>query len=306
MREITLLELLKSGVHFGHQTSKWHPKMKPYIFSSRNGVHIINLEITAAKLKEALDFVEEIVSQGGLILFLGSKRQAKEIVSKYAKDCGMPYMTEKWLGGTFTNFSTISKLVIKLKKLRSEFQSGEIKKYSKKERSVIHVKLEKLERLVGGIENMDKLPSAVYVVDIKQEKTAVRESRKKGVAVVAIADTNVDPTLIDHPIPGNDDATKSIELITSLICEAVKDGQAKAEKKQVETEKKEKVMEEKPAKGAVSQPKADKSLAGAKTSDGKETKAKKEGIKVKKEAEKNIQKIEEEEKEVTASQALKS
>lgn len=287
MREITLLELLKSGVHFGHQTSKWHPKMKPYIYSSRNGVHIINLEITAAKLKEALDFVEEIVSQGGLILFLGSKRQAKEIVSKHAKDCGMPYLNEKWLGGTFTNFSNISKLVKKLKELRGEFQSGEIEKYSKKERSVFHVELEKLERLIGGIENMDKLPSAIYVIDTKQEKTAVRESRKKGVTVVAIADTNVDPNLIDYPIPGNDDATKSIELLTSLIAEAVKAGQAKAEKTQAETKKKETAKAEKEAK-AEKKAKAEKEDVKVKE---------KEDIKVKEEVEKNIQQIEEEEKE---------
>ncbi len=238
MKEVSLLDLLKSGVHFGHQTSKWHPKMKPFIFTARNGVHIINLEITVTKLQEAAEFVASIAEKGGQVLFLGTKRQAKSIVDKYAKECSMPYITEKWLGGTFTNFSNIIKLVTRLKDLRGKFESGEIKKYSKKERSVYQSEMNKLEGLVGGIEKMTKIPEAMFLVDAKEEKTAVREARKKGIPIIAITDTNVDPNLIDYPIPGNDDATKSIELLTSAIAEAIKSGQSdKGEKKAPAEEK---------------------------------------------------------------------
>ncbi|MBU1149155.1 30S ribosomal protein S2 [Patescibacteria group bacterium] len=277
MKEVSLLDMLKSGVHFGHQTSKWHPKMKPYIFSARNGVHIINLEISAAKLQEAVEYVTKLVADGEQILFLGTKRQAKPIIIKHAKEAGMPYIADKWLGGTFTNFKNIFKLVSRLKDLRGKFQSGEIKKYSKKERSVYQSEMEKLERLVGGIENMSKLPAAIFIIDTKEERTAVREARKKGIPIIAIADTNIDPNQIDYPMPGNDDATKSIELFTSAIAEAVKDSQTKKETKPAPSSKKE-----------------------------TEAEPKKSEVKVKEDLRENIASIEEEEKEVTASQALKS
>lgn len=246
MREITLLNLLKNGVHFGHQKSRRHPKMEPYIFTIRNGVHIINLEKTLAKLKEALEFVQKTVREGGNILFVGTKRQAKEITKKYAQSAGMPYITERWLGGLFTNFANVSKLQKKLKKLEEEKKSGEIEKYTKKEQLKFNEEIEKLNRFVGGIREMTSLPAAVFILDVREEKTAVREAVKKQVPIVAITDTNTNPVPIDYAIPANDDAIKSIEFITSLIAEAAKEGKEKqdiSKKKETGSEEKNKIKE---------------------------------------------------------------
>lgn len=225
-----LVELLKTGAHFGHQVSKWHPKMKPFLFGSRNGIHIINLEATVEKLKEALDAARDMVAKGGTIVFLGTKRQAAGIVEKYAKECGAPYITTRWLGGTFTNFPELSKLIKKLNEYRAKRDSGEFDKYTKKERVVIDREIQDMERKVGGIASLTKLPEAIYIVDAKHEKTAVEESLAKKVPIFGMIDSNVNPEDITYGIPANDDAVKSIELITRLMSEAVAEGKKLREK----------------------------------------------------------------------------
>lgn len=219
------LEMMKAGVHFGHQQSKRHPKMAPYIFGVRNGVHIIDLEKTAANLQTALDFITRVAANGGKIVFIGTKYQAQEVVKKYAQECQMPFIVNRWLGGTLTNFSVVIKLVKKLKDLRARKDSGEWKeKYTKKEQQRLNKELTRLEEIVGGLENLDKLPAAVFILDLKKEKTAVREAKKKGVPIIGLGDTNINPTGVNYLIPANDDGVKSIELITCLVAEAVKEG----------------------------------------------------------------------------------
>ncbi len=227
-----LLTMLKAGVHFGHQQSRRHPKMEPYIFTAKSGFHIINLEKTQEKLKEALDFVKKIVSNGGTILFLSTKKQAKKIVEKHAKECEMPYIIEHWLGGTFTNYVEIKKVIKRFSNLKKEKASGEMDKYTKKEKLEFDREIEKLQLSVGGIENMSKIPDAIFICGVKDEKTAVLESIKKNVPIVAMCDTNINPEKITYPIPANDDAIKSIELITSLIAKVVKEGLAERDKNQ--------------------------------------------------------------------------
>ncbi|MFH1171653.1 MAG: 30S ribosomal protein S2 [bacterium] len=224
MSDTTLLELLKNGVHFGHQTAKWHPRMKPFIFSSRNGIHIIDLEKTVAMLERAQEFVRGITASGGTILFVGTKRQAKEIVRREAELAGAPFVTERWLGGLFTNFGTVGKVLERLRTLTADRNAGKLEKYVKKERVKFDEEIEKLEKLVGGMREMTALPQAVFLVDIKTEKTALREAKKVDIPVVAMVDTNTDPQGILYPIPANDDATKSIDLITRMIGLAAKEG----------------------------------------------------------------------------------
>lgn len=231
------MTLLKAGAHFGHKLSKRHPKMEPYIFMNKGGFHIINLEQTQTKLQEALDFTKKVVSNGGTILFLGTKKQAQPIVEKYAKACNMPYVTERWLGGTFTNFGEISRMIRKLTDLKKRKALGQLEKYTKKEKLEFDKQIEKLDRMVGGVENMSKIPEAIFVIDIKNEKTAVSESIKKDISIVAMVDTNVNPELINYPVPINDDAVKSIEIVTSLMAQAVIDGQAERAKSMPAVEK---------------------------------------------------------------------
>lgn len=227
MRDITLLELLKAGVHFGHQTGRWHPKMQQYIFSSRNGVYIIDLEKTKEALERAYAFLRDTVAKGGTVLFVATKRQAKAILERQTKDLDVPKVTERWIGGTFTNFDTISRQLKKLKKLKEDRDSGIWeKKYKKHEQLVLQEEIDRLEKLMGGFAEMTKLPDAMFVVDIRHEKTAVLEAQKVRVPIVAMVDTNVNPDFADYPIPANDDATKSIELIVSLMVEAVREGKA--------------------------------------------------------------------------------
>lgn len=217
--------MLKSGVHFGHQQSKRNPKMKPYIFTAKSGFHIIDLEQTQVKLAQALEFVKTIVANGGTILFLGTKRQAQGIVKKYAQQCGMPFITERWLGGTFTNFGEVSRVIKRLTQLKKDKAEGNLGKYTKKEQLDFTREIDKLEAMVGGIESLSKIPDAIFVVDIKKDKTAVAEAQKRNIPIVALCDTNVNPDKITYPIPANDDAIKSIELITSLVAQAVAEGQ---------------------------------------------------------------------------------
>ncbi|MCK4525635.1 MAG: 30S ribosomal protein S2, partial [Candidatus Andersenbacteria bacterium] len=210
------------GVHFGHKKSKRHPKMSQYIYTVRNGINIIDLGKTTIKLNEALEYMKDIASKGGVILFVGTKKQARETVKKAAEKCDMPYVTERWLGGTFTNFEKIASSIKRLEKMVSEKESGELeKKYNKKERLEIDREIKRLERKFGGIKTMKKLPEAVFIIDIKEDLTAVTESNSKKVPVVAIVDTNVDPTLVNYPIPSNDDAVGAIKLITNAVADII-------------------------------------------------------------------------------------
>ncbi|MEK7653393.1 MAG: 30S ribosomal protein S2 [Patescibacteria group bacterium] len=226
----TILELLQAGVHFGHQKSRWHPKMKNYIFIERGGVHIIDLEKTLTKLQIVADFASGVAQKGGVILFVGTKKQSQKTIEKYAKECGMPFVRERWIGGLFTNFANVGKLVRKYRDLKEKRESGALNKYTKKEQSLFAKEIEKLDKLVGGLGDLRKIPEAIFVVDAKKEKTAVEEALKKGVPIIGFADTNINPDDLTYPIPANDDAVKSIEIITSVICEAIKEGKAKQEK----------------------------------------------------------------------------
>jgi len=220
----SLEEMLKSGVHFGHTASHWHPKMEPYIFGERGGIHIIDLEETQKALKEILDFVKGVVSRGGVILFVGSKRQAKEIVAKEATRCGMPHVEERWLGGTLTNFGEIRKLIRRLKTLREQNERGDLKKYTKKEQVWLAREIVELTTKVGGFENLERLPEVVFVTDIRSDKTAVAEAKTTSVPVIAICDTNVNPTDADYVIPANDDGVKSLAMIVRLMSDTVIEG----------------------------------------------------------------------------------
>lgn len=216
----SLEELLKSGVHFGHQTSKRYPKAAAYIYAERNGVHIIDLQKTVEGLNQALTFVEQTVKAGGLILLVGSKKQARLIVKAAAEKCGMPYIIGRWLGGTFTNFENIVRLTKKMEKMEKDEAEGGWELYTKKEQVAFKKELNKLRDTVGGIRNLKRLPQAVFIIDIKKEKTALSEANKMGVPVIALVDTNVNPEKVAYPIPANDDAIKSIDVITNLIAEA--------------------------------------------------------------------------------------
>ena len=226
--EISMMNMLKAGVHFGHKKSKRHPKMEQYIYTIRNGINILDLSKTAVKLKEAIAYVKEISSKGGTILFVGTKKQSKKIIKDVAKKCDMPYVTERWLGGTFTNFSKIAASISRLEKMIEQKESGELeKKYNKKERLEIDREIKRLEKKFGGIMNMKKLPDAVFVVDVKEDLTTVNESKSKNIPVVALVDTNIDPSSIDYPIPSNDDAVRAIELMANAIADAVVEGKSK-------------------------------------------------------------------------------
>lgn len=219
----TAEQLLEAGVHFGHRTSKWDPKMKPYIFGSRNAVHIIDLEKTLAKLKEAAEFSVEVAGKGGLIIFVGTKPAVKKIVKEAAQSCGMPFVIQRWLGGTLTNFKTIGKRLEYFRDLENKMAEGELKKYTKKEQLGFSKKLADLQKNFGGIKNLVKLPEAVFVTDIKENRQTVNEAKKAGVKIIGICDTNTNPGLVDWPIPANDDAVSAVKIIVETIAEAIKE-----------------------------------------------------------------------------------
>jgi len=221
---VTIKQLLEAGAHFGHQTSRWHPRMKKYIFTKRNGIHIIDLEQTASMLDKACDFVSQVVSQGGNILFVGTKKQAQESIEEEAKRCGMYYINQRWLGGTLTNFATIQKRIDYLVQLEDQQTRGEFSRLPKNEVLKLEREITRLNRLIGGFKEMTSLPAALFIIDITKERAALAEAKRVGVPVVAVADTNCDPTDIDYPIPTNDDAIKAIRLICSKIADAVIEG----------------------------------------------------------------------------------
>lgn len=227
MPDLSLLDLLQSGAHFGHKTSRWNPKMKPYIYTVRNDIHILDLEKTKKGLVKAANAAAEIVSKGGNILFIGTKRQARDIMKKHAIDSGMPFINVRWLGGTFTNFKTIQKTIRKLEKLHDLKNSGELEtRYTKKERLLMEREIEKLEKLFEGIKGMRRLPEAVFIADVNYDDIALTEAKKAGVKIIAIADSNSNPDGIDFVIPCNDDATQAIELIVGHVSKAVKEAKS--------------------------------------------------------------------------------
>jgi len=221
---ITPKDLLDAGVHFGHQTKRWNPRSKPYVFDHRQGISIIDLEKTHAQLEKACTFIEETVANGGNVLFVGTKRQAKEIVREAAASSNMPFCVDRWLGGTLTNYETVKRSIAKFKKYQAMETSGEMSKLPRKEESAIKREMGRMQRNFNGISDMGGLPTALFVVDINHEKIAVAEAQRCGIPCVAIVDTNSDPGTVTHPVPGNDDAVKSIRIIVDAIVAAVQSG----------------------------------------------------------------------------------
>lgn len=228
MSHVTMQEMLEAGMHFGHQTQRWNPKMRPYIYGSRSKIHIINLDKTLPLFNQACDFMAKTSAKGGSVLFVGTKRQAQEIIKEEAARCGMFHITNRWLGGTLTNFQTIRKSIDRLRSITGMQEDGTINHYKKKEILTMEKALIKLERNLGGIKDMKSLPSVIFVIDPKREKIAIEEARRLGIAVVAMTDTNCDPDHIDFPIPGNDDAIKSIKLVASRLADAIMTGKNQA------------------------------------------------------------------------------
>ncbi len=231
MIEISMKLLLEAGVHFGHQTRKWNPKMKPYIFGARNGIYIIDLQNTVKLLKEAYNFIVRTVSEGGAVLFVGTKKQAQDSILEESERCGMFHVRNRWLGGTLTNFQTIRKSINRLKELEEMKRDGSFSRYTKKEVLKMEKELAKLEKNLGGIKDMDEPPSAIFICDTGKEKITINEGKNLGIPIVAIVDSNGDPEDIDYVIPGNDDAIRSIRLLTSIIADACIEGHRQREEK---------------------------------------------------------------------------
>ncbi|MFP4363809.1 MAG: 30S ribosomal protein S2 [Spirochaetia bacterium] len=221
MAVVTMKNLLESGVHFGHQTKRWDPRMKKYIFAERNGIHIIDLQKTISSIKEAYELVRKNVLDGKSVLFVGTKKQAQQAIEREAERCGMFYVNNRWLGGMLTNFSTIKKSLLRLKKLEKMEVDGTFESLTKKEVSKLQKERSRLEKNLGGIKEMKELPGVIFIIDTRKESIAVAEARRMGIPIVAVVDTNCNPEKIDHPIPGNDDAIRAISLFTQIIANAV-------------------------------------------------------------------------------------
>lgn len=263
MSAVDMKELLEAGVHFGHQTRRWNPKMKKFIFDAKNGIYLIDLEKTVSTLNKAREVVRQIVTSGGSLLFVGTKKQAKEVIEREATKAGAFYVTERWLGGMLTNFSTIKQSIKRLKDIERMQQDGTFEKITKKEGLELLREAEKLVKVLGGIREMNRIPHLVYVVDTKKEKIAVAEANKLGIPVIAIVDTNSDPDVITYPIPGNDDSLRAIALITKELADAALEGRMALKDKQEEEAVKRKEKETK-----------DKEVREAREAREKEVKAK--------------------------------
>lgn len=224
MSVVSMKQLLEAGVHFGHQTRRWNPKMARFIFTERNGIYIIDLQKTVQKVDEAYEIVRDLAAKGESVLFVGTKKQAQNSIREEAERCNQFYVNERWLGGMLTNFRTIQTRIARLKELEAMFEDGTVEQYTKKEAMLMQRELQKLEKNLGGIKDMKKLPGAIFVVDSKKEEIAVKEARKLGIPVIATVDTNCDPDVIDFPIPANDDAIRAVKLLTSKIADAVLEG----------------------------------------------------------------------------------
>jgi len=225
MPVVSMKQLLEAGVHFGHRARRWNPKMRSYIFTERNGIHIIDLQQTISRLDEAYEFARNVSAEGGTVLFVGTKKQAQETVAQEAERCGMPFINERWLGGTMTNFRTIRQRIDYLLNLEAAKSRGEFERLSKKEALQKERELAKLQRRLGGLKNMRRLPEALFIADVRREAIAVDEANSLGIPIIAMVDTNCDPDPIDHVIPANDDAIRAIRLITSKIADAIIEGQ---------------------------------------------------------------------------------
>jgi len=219
--ELNIEEMAKAGLHFGHRTSKCHPKMEPYLAGVKNTIHIIDLEKTAQKLKEALKFVQELILEDKILLIVGTKIQTKDLVKEFATELNLPYVNERWLGGTFTNFEVIKKRINYFKDLEKKKKEGAFEKYTKKEKAKIDQEIRDLEIKFGGLKNLERLPDAIFVLDMRKDETAIREAKRKGIKIIGIAHTNVDPTLADYPIPASDDAISSVKYILEKVKEAI-------------------------------------------------------------------------------------
>ncbi len=226
MAIVPMKALLEAGVHFGHRTRRWNPKMKPYIFTERNGIHILDLQQTMARLEEAYNVVRDRVAAGGTVLFVGTKKQAQETIAEEARRCEMPYVDQRWLGGTLTNFRTIRQRIEYLSQLEQRKANGEFEQLPKKEVLQLDREIAKLNRRLGGLRQMQRLPALVFIADVRREELAVKEANTLGIPIVALVDTNCDPDPIDYPIPSNDDAIRAIKLITSKVADAVIEGRA--------------------------------------------------------------------------------
>ena len=262
MAQVTMKEMLDAGVHFGHQTQRWNPKMKPYVYTARGGIHIIDLQKTVVRANKAADYVKEIAANGGRMIFVGTKKQAIEPVQEAAAKCGQYYVTKRWLGGMMTNFETIKSSIDRLRKVDAMKEKGEFNYLTKKERAKIEKEYLRLSEFLNGIRDMKEMPSVMFVVDLPKEHIAVAEAKRLGMTVVGIADTNSDPESIDYPIPGNDDAIRSIKLFSNLIADAYLEGAKTWEQKlRTKTDKQSDVAKEAKAEGKEEAPKR---RAGAK------------------------------------------
>ena len=224
MSSVSMKQLLEAGVHFGHQTRRWNPKMSRYIFTERNGIYIIDLQKTVKKLDEAYDFIKEIAAEGGEVLFVGTKKQAQDAIKEEAQRCGMHFVNARWLGGMLTNYRTMKTRIARLEQLNKMKEDGTFDLLPKKEVIKLELEIEKLEKNIGGIKNMETLPKAMFVVDTRKEKIAVAEAKNLGIPVVAIVDTNCDPAEVDYVIPGNDDANRAVKLISGAMADAIIEG----------------------------------------------------------------------------------
>ena len=233
---ISMKQLLEAGVHFGHQTRRWNPKMKPFIFMDRNGIHIIDLQQTVSRLNDAYKFIEQLAARGETILFVGTKKQAQEAVAEEAKRCGMYYVNQRWLGGMLTNFQTIQLRIRYLRELEARRDRGDFERLPKKEVQRLQDDMARLERILGGIKDMRRLPSAIFIVDTRKERTAVLEARRLDIPIVALADTNCDPDEMDFPIPANDDAIRAVRLLCAKIADAVVEGRRELDARQKDNE----------------------------------------------------------------------
>ncbi len=244
MSIVSMKQLLEAGVHFGHQTRRWNPKMAPYIFTERNGIYIIDLQKTVKKIEEAYMFVRDLSADGKTVLFVGTKKQAADSIREEAERAGAYYVNARWLGGMLTNFKTIRSRIARLTQLRKMEEDGTFDRLTKKEASKLALEIEKLEKYLGGIEEMDRLPGALFIVDSRKEKIAVSEARKLGIPIVAIVDTNCDPDEIDYLIPGNDDAIRAVKLISGTIADAIIEGHQGEQLTPAAQEKEDEVDEE--------------------------------------------------------------
>jgi small subunit ribosomal protein S2 len=242
--DISMKALLESGVHFGHRTNRWNPKMKPFIFTERNGIHIIDLQLTVQHMQTAYELIRDTVANGGTVLFVGTKRQAQETIQMEAERCGMPYVTERWLPGTLTNWSTIFARIMELQRLEKLFETGENERLVKKEQLMINRQIKRLLVHLSGIRHMNGVPDLIFIVDVVREITAVHEANLKDVPVVAMVDTNCDPSQIDYPIPSNDDAIRAIKLVVSKIADAVVEGLSMRKEEDIETMDRDRIGED--------------------------------------------------------------